>query len=387
MKRGLAGRYETRDVGGERVRVFLPEPLPPRPAIVLEGSLHLKLEQALLALGRLDSLSALLPDTSLFLYTYVRKEAVLSSQIEGTQSSLPDLLRFELEEGPGVPMNDVVEVSNYVAAMEHGLKRLRGGFPLSNRLIREIHGVLLSRGRGSAKDPGNFRRSQNWIGGSRPGTAVFVPPPPEAVASCMSDFERFLHADKGGLPILLKAGLAHVQFETIHPFLDGNGRVGRLLITLLLCDAGMLRDPILYLSLYFKERRGEYYELLDRVRRNGDWENWLSFFLEGVRQTAEGAVSTARRLVALFEKDRERVQQHGRAAGSALRIHQTMMERPITSIAEASRRAGMSFPAAATGMKLLGELGIAKELTGKKRHRLFAYRRYLAILNEGTEPL
>ncbi|MDD4858442.1 MAG: Fic family protein [Candidatus Krumholzibacteria bacterium] len=387
MKRGATSRYEIRDVGGERVRAFVPSPLPPRPPIALQGSLHLKLEQALLALGRLDGLSTLLPDMSLFLYTYVRKEAVLSSQIEGTQSSLSDLLRFEWETVPGMPMDDVVEVSNYVAAMEHGMKRLRGGFPISNRLIREIHETLLSRGRGSEKAPGNFRRSQNWIGGTRPANAIFVPPPPETVAACMSDLERFLHAENHGLPVLVKAGLAHVQFETIHPFLDGNGRVGRLLITLLLCDAGMLREPLLYLSLYFKERRAEYYRLLNKVRKDGDWEAWLEFFLAGVRQTADDAVATARSLVDLFEKDRRRIQQSGRAAGSALRIHQALMERPIISLPEASRRAGISFPTTSSGMRLLGELGIAKELTGKKRDRLFAYKRYIALLNKGTEPL
>ena len=387
MKRGTTGRFETKSVGGERVRTFVPRPLPPKPPVTLDGPLHLVLEHSLLALGRLDSLSTFLPDTSLFLYTYVRKEAVLSSQIEGTQSSLSDLLLFELEDAPGVPMDDVVEVSNYVAAMEHGLKRLREGFPLSNRLIREIHAVLLSRGRGSEKQPGEFRRSQNWIGGTRPGNAVFVPPPLESLVNCMSDFERFLHAEKTSLPALVKAGLAHVQFETVHPFLDGNGRVGRLLITFLLCHAGILREPILYLSLHFKQHRDEYYRLLDRVRKDGDWEAWLAFFLEGVRQTADGAVSTARRLVALFEQDQLRIQQRGRAAGSALRVHQVLKAQPITSLHEITKRAGISFPGASSGMKLLVNLGIAKELTGRRRNRLFVYQRYLAILNEGTEPL
>ena len=293
MKRGVTGRYEMTTAGGEQVRAFVPTPLPPVPSLVFEGDLQRALEAAVLALGRLDGVSTLLPDKSLFLYAYVRKEAVLSSQIEGTQSSLSDLLLFELDEAPGVPLDDVVEVSNYVAALEHGLERLRGGFPLSNRLIREIHQVLLSRGRGSGKDPGEFRRSQNWIGGSRPGNAVFVPPPPSAVPDCMAEVERFLHAEDDGLPILVRAGLAHVQFETIHPFLDGNGRVGRLLITLLLCHAGVLREPLLYLSLHLKQNRATYYEMLDRVRCDGDWEAWLAFFLDGVRLTAAGAVSTA----------------------------------------------------------------------------------------------
>ncbi len=386
MKRGETGRYELTTAGGETVRAFIPAPLPPAPPLALDGRLQHLLENAVLALGRLDSLSTLLPDTGLFLYSYVRKEAVLSSQIEGTQSSLSDLLLFELEEAPGVPEGDVVEVSNYVAAMEHGLRRLSEGFPLSNRLLREIHGVLLARGRGSEKDPGEFRRAQNWIGGSRPGNAVFVPPPPHAVADCMSDLERFLHAENDRLPVVIRAALSHVQFETIHPFLDGNGRVGRLLITFLLCHAGMLRQPLLYLSLYLKQNREEYYRLLDRVRTEGEWESWLEFFLEGMRQTAQGAVSTARRLVAVFEEDAGRIQARGRAAGSALRVHDVLKQRPLTTLQEIRRRAGLSFPAASDAMSLLAELGISRELTGKKRNRVFGYTRYLAILSEGTEP-
>jgi Fic family protein len=373
-------------VGGEPVRAFVPTPLPPVPPLDLDGGAQRALEAATLALGRLDGVSTLLPDTSLFLYTYVRKEAVLSSQIEGTQSSLSDLLLFELEEAPGVPRDDVVEVSNYVAALEHGLARLRGGFPLSNRLIREIHGVLLSRGRGSGKAPGEFRRSQNWIGGTRPGNAHFVPPPPTAVEDCMAALERFLHAEDG-LPVLLRAGLAHVQFETIHPFLDGNGRVGRLLITFLLCHAGVLRAPLLYLSLHFKQHRSTYYELLDRVRREGDWEGWLVFFLEGVRDTADGAVATARRLAGMFQEDRRQIETAGRRAGSALRVHEALKAHPLLSLPAICDRTGLSFPAASSAIDLLLEGGIARELTGKRRNRLFLYDRYLAILNEGTEPL
>jgi cell filamentation protein, protein adenylyltransferase len=387
MQRGLTGRYEVTTVGGEPIRAFLPRPLPPEPPLQLDGPLPVLQEQALLALGRLDALSTLLPDTHLFLYSYVRKEAVLSSQIEGTQSSLADLLLFELEQAPGVPLDDVVEVSNYVAALTHGLDRLRSGFPLSTRLLREIHGVLLAKGRGADKDPGEFRRSQNWIGGPRPGPAHFVPPPPGAVADAMSDLERFLHDRAVPLQELTRAGLAHVQFETVHPFLDGNGRVGRLLITLLLCHSGILREPLLYLSLYFKQHRDEYYQLLDLVRTDGDWEAWLRFFLDGVRQTADGAVTTARRLVALFGEDRTRVQAKGRLAGSALRVHEALQARPVTTLSEISAKTGLSFPAATAGMGVLAELGIAKELTGRKRDRVFAYDRYLAVLQEGTEPL
>jgi Fic family protein len=385
VKRGETGSYEATTAGGERVRAFVPAPLPPVPPLVFEGELQRALEAAVLAVGRLDGVSTLLPDKALFLYTYVRKEAVLSSQIEGTQSSLSDLLLFELDEAPGVPLDDVVEVSNYVAALDHGLTRLREGFPLSNRLIREIHGVLLSRGRGSGKAPGEFRRSQNWIGGSRPGTAVFVPPPPMAVPDCMSALERFLHAEGDGLPVLVRSGLAHVQFETIHPFLDGNGRVGRLLITFLLGHAGMLHEPLLYLSLYLKQHRAVYYELLDRVRREGDWEAWLAFFLHGVRETAEGAVATAQRLGAMFQEDRRRIEATGRRAGSALRVHEALKARPILSLTAVCDATGLSFPAAGSAMDLLIDLGIARELTGKRRNRLFAYETYLAVLNEGTE--
>jgi Fic family protein len=386
MKRGETGRYAVTIVGGESVRSFVPAPLPPNPALAFDGALQRSLEKAVLAVGRLDGISTLLPDKSIFLYSYVRKEAVLSSQIEGTQSSLSDLLLFELEEAPGVPIDDVVEVSNYVAALDHGLARLREGFPLSNRLIREIHGVLLSRGRGSGKDPGEFRRAQNWIGGRRPGNAEFIPPPHADVPDCMAALERVLHGDNDGLPALVRAGLSHVQFETVHPFLDGNGRIGRLLITFLLCHGRILRDPLLYLSLYFKEHRQEYYSLLDLVRTEGDWEAWLLYFLEGVRVTAEGAVRTAQRLGTMFGRDRDKVGASGRRAGSALRVHEALKTRPILSMPEICRTTGLSFPAASSAMTLLVEMNVARELTGKRRNRLFVYDQYLKILNEGTEP-
>ena len=385
MHRGPTGEYEVTVTGGERVKAFVPMPLPPSPRLVLDGSLRSALETAAISLGRLDGMSTLLSDRTLFMYVYIRKEAVLSSQIEGTQSSLSDLLLYEVDEVPGVPIDDVVEASNYVAAMEHGHLRLAGDFPFSNRLIREIHGVLLSRGRGSHKDPGEFRRSQNWIGGTRPGNASFVPPPHTAVQDCMGDLERFLHARDDGLPTLIRIGLAHAQFETIHPFLDGNGRVGRLLITLLLIHAGVLQEPLLYLSLYLKQHKSTYYELLDRVREIGDWEAWLEFFLEGVQVTAEGAVSTTRRLLELFTSDRNAIEKLGRRAGSALRVYAALRERPILSITEASERAGLSFSAASSAMELLVNQGIVREATGKRRGRLFAYHRYVAILNEGTE--
>lgn len=387
MQRENVGRYETTITTGETVRAFIPEPLPPSPAIDLL-SLQPTLSKALVSLGRLDGMARLLPNTLLFLYSYVRKEAVLSSQIEGTQSSIADLMLFETDEIPGVPIDDVTEVSNYVRAMEHGLRRLNDdGFPLSNRLIREIHAELLSRGRGSNKTPGEFRRSQVWIGGSRPGTAHFVPPPPHAVADCMGELERFLHAEHPGVDPLLRAGMAHLQFETVHPFLDGNGRVGRLLITLLLSHDGLLRHPLLYLSLYFKQNRMEYYDLLDIVRRTGDWEAWLRFFLEGVAQTAEAAVATAESLLALFDQDEAQIQTQGRRAGSALRVHQAMKEHPIISLRNVADRTSLTLPTAAAGMQVLQDLGIAMELTGQVRDRRYGYRQYISILSEGTEPL
>jgi Fic family protein len=382
MKRKRTGIYEATAVAGERVRAFVPSPLPPSPRIAFDGELQKGLERATLALGRLDGVSTLLPDRTLFLYSYVRKEAVLSSQIEGTQSSLSDLLLFELDEAPGVPLDDVTEVSNYVAALEHGLLRVRGDFPLSSRLLREIHAVLLSRGRGSGKQPGEFRTSQNWIGGSRPGNARFVPPPHTAIADAMTDLERFLHADDDGLPLLARAGIAHVQFETIHPFLDGNGRVGRLLITLLLCSAGVLREPLLYLSLFLKKHRSTYYDLLDSVRRDGDWEAWLSFFLHGVEETAMSAVAGAQALSTLFSDDRARIEQQGRRAGSALRVHAALKARPISSLPAIRRATGISFPAVASAVELLVSMNVVRELTGKRRNRLFVYDRFLNVLNE-----
>ncbi len=387
MKRGSTGKYEITGAGNEQVHAFVPHPLPPAPPVDLSNARQRLLEQATLALGRLDSISILLPDPNIFLYAYIRREAVLSSQIEGTQSSLTDLLLFELEEAPGVPFDDVVEVSGYVSALEHGMARLREGFPLSNRLIREMHQVLLARGRGSEKSPGEFRRTQNWIGGTRPGNAHFVPAPPSLVEECMAALERFIHDDHSPYSTLVKAALAHVQFETIHPFLDGNGRIGRLLIAFMLHHGGVLAKPLLYLSLYFKQHRSEYYRLLDLVRAEGEWEAWLDFFLKGVEDTASNAVRTAQELVALFRGDAERVQSIGRASSSALRVFNALCERPITTLNDLCRRTGLSFPTAMKSTDRLISLGIVKELTGGRRNRVFGYDRYMAILIEGTEPI
>lgn len=387
MKRGATGRYEATTAGSETVRAFVPAPLPPDPPLELSGARGRLLERALLACGRLDGVTALLPDPDLFLYAYVRREAVLSSQIEGTQSSLSDLLLFELDEAPGVPFDDVVEVSNYVAALEHGMERLRGGFPLSNRLLREMHEKLLASGRGADKQPGEFRRTQNWLGGTRPGNARFVPPPPQLVEDCMASLELAIHAEDDGLPDLVKAALVHVQFETIHPFLDGNGRVGRLLIVLMLFDAGVLDQPLLYLSLYLKQHRDEYYRLLDSVRHEGDWEAWLDFFLEGVETTATSAVETAHRLLALFRDDDARVRTLGRAAANALRVFDALRDRPLANLNALTESTGASYPTVARAVEALEDLGIVREITGRRRERVFAYTRYLDILGEGTEPL
>lgn len=388
MKRERTGQYVTiATVGSKTCRAFVPDPLPPAPPLDITPALRDRIDGALMSVGELNGAMALLPDPSLFLYMYVRKEAVLSSQIEGTQSSLSDLLRYEADAALGVPLDDVREVSNYVAAMEHGLKRIREGFPLCLRLIREIHEVLLSRGRGSDKSPGEFRRSQNWIGGTRPGNARFVPPPPEKLMECLGDLEKFLHDQPERTPPLIKAALAHVQFETIHPFLDGNGRIGRLLITLILCHENVLREPLLYLSLYFKTWRRQYYDLLQSVRTEGDWESWHDFFMTAVDETARQAVETARRLAAVAGEDREKIQSIGRAAGSALRVYQALLISPVITINKIVETTGVWHNTAHAALRKLEELGVVRELTGGRRNMLFGYERYINILNEGTEPI
>ncbi len=385
MKRDLQGHYVTISTVGEAAQAFVPAPLPPNPSLDWMPDLRSKFDQALLALGRLDSISAFLPDISLFLYMYVRKEAVLSSMIEGTQSSLSDLLLFELDMEPGVPLDDVREVSNYVAALDYGLNRLAEGFPLSLRLIKEMHGVLLYKGRGSNQTPGEFRRTQNWIGGTRPGNAAFVPPPADKVLECMGKLELFLHDQPQPTPALLKAALAHVQFETIHPFLDGNGRLGRLLITLLLCEQKMLREPMLYLSLYFKSHRQYYYELLNGVRLSGNWEAWLDFFAEAVIVTATQAVDTARQLIDLANEDRDRISDLGRAAASTLRVHQALLERPITASGWLVKKTGITPATVNKCLRHLERLEIVRELTSRRRNRVFSYTGILEIMNQGTE--
>ncbi len=379
-----SGRYQTSTVVGERVQAYIPGPLPPIPPLELE-LFYALLDKANQALGRLDAATSLLPDPQLFIYLYLRKEAVLSSQIEGTQSSLTDLLQFESGHTPDGPLDDVSETSNYVAAMEHGLKRLKEGFPVSLRLLCEIHGVLLRNGRGAERTPGEFRRSQNWIGGTRPGNALFVPPPPEALMECLDAFEKYLYDDR--LPLLVKLGLIHVQFETIHPFLDGNGRLGRLLLTLLLCESGVLREPLLYLSLYLKTNRNRYYELLQKVRTDGAWEEWLLFFLEGVESTARQASETAFQLREIFSEDRRRIQEQAKSAATSLQIHSYLQAKPVASISSISAGVSKTVTTVAAVLANLQQLGIVKESTGRRRNRIFVYQRCLDLIGEGTEPI
>ncbi len=383
---GRAGNYRSVKTGDESYRVFYPNDLPPVPALTLSGTDLDLMDRANRALGRLDGLSTILPSMALFLYMYVRKEALLSSQIEGTQSSFSELLLAESEDAPGIPVDDVRDVSSYVSAMEYGLERLNS-LPLSLRLMREIHGILLKDGRGSALTPGEFRRSQNWIGGSRPGNASFVPPPPEELSDRLGALEKFLHNDPEPTPLLIKAALAHCQFETIHPFLDGNGRLGRLLVTFLLCSEGALSQPILYLSLYFKRNRTKYYNLLQRVRDEGVWEEWVRFFLEGILLVSEQATDTAKRILDLFEVDRGRIQKLPSKVGSLLRVHEAMKSAPILRVARAARITGLSEPTVRSCFNILIENEIVRELSGKKRDRLYVYDPYLQILEEGTEPL
>jgi Fic family protein len=381
MKRLLQGCYLPVSTTGEKARAFVPAPLPPDPPVAWSPGLLSAFDTALVALGRLDGASAMLPSTALFLYMYVRKEAVFSSMIEGTQSSLSDLLLYEIAQEPGVPLADVREVCAYVAALEHGLKRLHGGFPLSLRLMREIHAILLAEGRGQYADPGEFRRSQNWIGGTRPGNAYFVPPPAEMVPECLSALEKFLHDMPQTTPPLLKAALAHVQFETIHPFLDGNGRLGRLLITLILCEQKVLREPLLYLSLYFKEHRQYYYELLNSVRATGDWEAWLMFFAEAVAATASQGVASINKLARMAEADKAGIAGLGRAASSAGHVHDALLERPIVTAAWLSAKTGLTAATVNKTLSKLEKLGIIRRWNERRRDRLFAYGQYMDILN------
>lgn len=385
MRRPPPGTYVQVATAGELFHAFVPKALPPEPPIVWSPALRRRFDDALLALGRLDALSAHLPNAALLLYSFVRKEAVLSSQIEGTQSSLTDLLLYEIDEQPGVPVEDAREVSRCVAALDQGLRALRGGLPLSMRLMCGMHEVLMCHPGGRAKTPGEVRRSQVWVGGTRPGNAAFVPPPPHTLADCLAPFERFLNDEPEPTPPLIKAALAHAQFETIHPFLDGNGRLGRLLIVLQLVADGVLREPMLYPSLYFKTHRALYYERLNRVRTHGDWEGWLHFFAEGVQVSAAQAVATADALLATVSADRDRIVTLGRAAGSALAVHESLQRQPITTTAALVDTTGLTAATVNKSLAHLERIEVVREITNRRRGRVFSYRRYVEILDRELE--
>lgn len=384
-----SGRYLLAQDGPDGFWAFHPNPLPPAPPLKIDPGLQDRLDDGNQALGRLDGITLLLPDPDQFLYTFIRKEAVLSSQIEGTQSSLSDLLLFENDAAPGVPREDAQVTANYIAAMNHGISEILrpGGTPLSARLLREVHAILLDTGRGSEQARGEFRRDQNWLGGSRPGNARFVPPPWPQVVPAMSDLEKFLHDQPVATPVLIKAALAHAQFETIHPFLDGNGRVGRLLITLLLCSQGALKRPLLYLSLYLKRNRDAYYDHLQRVRTDGAWEDWLRFFLDGVIEVAESTTDATRRIVAMIERDRPVIHGMGRGAATAHRVHDLAARYVVVRPSATARALELTDPPVYNAISRLEEAGILREMTGRQRGKIYVYDQYLSLLNEGADPL
>jgi Fic family protein len=380
MNRAAAGHYVTVTTADEPFKAFVPAPLPPDPPVEWSPALRRRFDAALVALGRLDAVTGLLPNAALLLYSFIRKEAVLSSQIEGTQSSLADLLLYEIDEQPGVPVDDTKEVSRCVAALETGLKKLKSGLPLCTRLLCDMHKALLAHPRGRGKTPGELRRSQVWVGGTRPGNAVFVPPPPDVVADCLEHLERFFNDEPEPTPPLVKAALAHVQFETIHPFLDGNGRIGRLLIVLQLVADGVLREPMLYPSLFFKTHRALYYELLNGVRLNGDWERWLDYFAEGIEASATQAVTTAHAILALVNADRDRIAGLGRAAASALAVHQALQRQPLANSAALVKASKLTPATVNKSLAHLERIGIVGELTNRQRGRVFSYKRYVDAL-------
>ena len=377
-----AGTFVQQQGGTEGFAAFIPAPLPPVPPLEFSPELQRIHESAVHAVGQLEGVSRTM-DPDRLLYMYVRKEAVLSSQIEGTQSTLSDLLQYENDAVPGTPLDDVREVSRYVAALYHGLDRIEtGALPLSLRLIREIHDVLMRSGRGSVQSPGEFRRSQNWIGGSRPGTARYVPPPPHEMMAALDNFEKFLHDGYGRTAPIVKAGIAHAQFETIHPFLDGNGRVGRLLISLIFGAEGLLSQPFFYFSLYLKENRSDYYDALQRVRTHGDWEGWIRFYLIGVDAVARQAADTTLALRELFQVDQQRVMTLGRAAVSAMRVYEVLKERIVVSIPRVAQETGLTWPTVNDALRRLLQLGIVCEVTGRNRARAYVYQRQLDLLNQ-----
>lgn len=384
----ITGTYDRKIVGGEEIAAFIPHGLPPAdPPLELDARANELLRAAMHALSRLELAGEMVPSVEWFIYAFVRKEAVISSQIEGTQATLVDLLNYEagarLEPASAI---DVQEVCNYLEALTFARKQLsrKDGLPLSVRLLNETHHRLMKGVRGTEKQPGEIRRSQNWIGGTRPGNAVYVPPPPHEVPRLLGELEKYLHAEDP-LPPLVRAGLAHVQFETIHPYLDGNGRLGRLLVTLLLEEWKLLFQPLLYLSLFFKRRREDYYRALNHVRTDGDWEGWIAFFLEGVATIAEEAVQSARELFALVSRDRGRVMAASKASVVASRLFEELPRHPVVTIVGAVKLLETTKPTAAKAIALLEEVGVLTETTGRRRDRTFSYAKYLDRLRVGTE--
>jgi len=380
------GKYVTINTKMEPFKAFIPPKLPPTPPLNMDV-LYPYLDKATKAISELNGMTSIIPNVSLFIYMYVRKEALLSSQIEGTQSSFSDLILFENEQKPEVSVEDIEEVSHYVSAISHGLKRLKSGFPLCLRLLKEMHAILLTGSRGSLKSPGNFRHTQNWIGGTRPGNALFVPPPPEQLPDILSNFEKLLHTGTHKMPPLVMTGLAHLQFESIHPFLDGNGRLGRLLIILLLCNDGLLQEPILYISLYLKQNRETYYRLLQEVRTNGSWETWLEFFLEGITETAINTMATMQKMNQLFNQDLEQINTLGRAKLSCIDTLNILQKIPQISVTELAKQLKISAPTARQALNNLIDLGIVSEISHKQRDRVYTYTQYLKMLTEGAKPL
>lgn len=389
MKR-TTGHYDRTSTLGEEVAAFIPDPLPPaNPPIVLDDLLRDRLRSAEHALARLEVAGEMVPSLNWFIYAFVRKEAVLSSQIEGTQATLVDLLEYEAHGAAGeaqVQSPDVGEVCNYLDALEFARTQIAdpAGLPLSMRLLNQTHQRLMSGVRGAEKLPGEVRRSQNWIGGSRPGNAAYVPPPPHALGEVLGAFERYIHAEDGLSP-LVRAGLLHVQFETVHPYLDGNGRIGRLLVMLLLEHWKLLRAPLLYLSLYFKRHRQEYYQRLNAVRVEGDWEGWLTFFLTGVEEIANEAVASARSLFSLVDRDRARLMELEGMSFPSMRLFEKLPGGPITSVAAAASLLKVPRSTADRAVAQLAQAGVLVETTGKKRDRMYSYRAYLDLLRTGTE--
>jgi Fic family protein len=382
------GKYIRTSVAGEEVRAFVPHPLPPaRPPFEMSPELVEGLRAAEECLRRLDLAAELVPSVDWFIYGFVRKEAVVTSQIEGTQATLVDLLDYEARaDEEAQPSPDVEEVCNYLEALKFAREELRrpDGLPISIRLLNACHARLMQGARGGSKQPGEVRRSQNWVGGTRPGNAAFVPPPPGELKAALSSLERYIHS-AGGLPPLVRVGLIHVQFETIHPYLDGNGRIGRLLIALLLEEWGLLSQPLLYLSLFFKRNLNEYYDRLSRVRTDGDWEGWTAFFLRGVQLVAEEAIESARVLSARAKDDRALVLGQRHATVAAVRLFELLPEQPMVTVKRATRLLATTRPTAAKAIDALVDAGVLSETSGRKRDRVFAYAEYLKLLGQGTE--